>query len=188
MMFADAVYRHFFNEGVLTPESFGESFIFRKNEIENAVILESARWGDYRENLSGITYTKNEHWIPEVNKVLEEYIPKRRDIVINQLPYGSPKLFPDFMPPFFVGENQSGTQKKMEMKNPNSAEGEIYFTLDGSDPRATGGKIHGLKYTSPIYPKNSTIVKARFCQKVLLFGAPSRKNRFYSMEFTAKKW
>lgn len=166
MMFADAVYRHFFNEGVLTPENFEQSFLFRKNEIEDAIILESARWGDYRENLSGITYTKNDHWIPEVNKVLEEYIPRRRDIVISQLRANSPKLFPDLMPPVFVPENQTvGLQKSIEIKNPNSAEGEIYFTLDGSDPRAQGGKINGLKYTKPILVENSTVVKARFLSK-----------------------
>jgi hypothetical protein len=166
MMFADAVYRHFFNEGALTPESFKESFLFRKNEIENAVILESARWGDYLKKLSGVTYTKSDHWIPEVNKVLEEYVPRRRDIVINQLRYGSPKLFPDYMPPVIFTENQpAGLQKRIEIKIPNSAEGDIYFTIDGSDPRETGGKVHGLKYTKPILVENSTVVKARFLSK-----------------------
>ena len=166
MMFADAVYRHFFNEGVLTPESFGESFLFRKNEIENAVILESARWGDYMENLSGITYTKNDHWIPEVNKVLEDYIPKRREIVLNQLRYNSPKLFPDYMPPVFMVENQpSNSQKKVELINPNTAEGDIYYTLDGSDPRAQGGAVKGLKYTKAITLKNSAVIKTRFLSK-----------------------
>lgn len=166
MMFADAVYRHFFNDGVLTPENFLEGFLRRKNEIEEAVTLESARWGDYLENLTGVTYTKNDHWVPEVNKVLEEYIPKRRDIVINQLRYGSPKLFPDFMPPVFINEDQpDGLKKKIEIKNPNQAEGDIYFTTDGSDPRAVGGKIHGLKYTKPILVENSTVVKARFLSK-----------------------
>ncbi len=166
VMFADAVYRHFFNEGVLTPESFGESFLFRKNEIENAVILESARWGDYLENLSGVTYTKNDHWIPEVNKVLEDYIPKRRDIVLNQLRYSSPKLFPDDLPPVFMVENQSSnSQKNVELINPNTTEGDIYYTLDGSDPRAQGGTAKGLKYTKAILLKKSAVIKTRFISK-----------------------
>ena len=42
-------------------------------------MLESARWGDYRETVSGITYTKNEFWIPEVNEVFEEYKANRPD-------------------------------------------------------------------------------------------------------------
>jgi hypothetical protein len=166
MMFADAVYRHFFNDGVLTPENFEKSFLVRKNEIEYAIILESARWGDYRKEIAGVTYTKNEHWVPEVNKVLEEYIPRRRDIVISQLRGNSPRLFPDYMPPVFVREDQyPGMQKKIEIKNPNFDEGEIYFTLDGSDPRETGGKVHGLKYTKPILVESSTVVKARFLSK-----------------------
>lgn len=166
MMFADAVYRHFFNDGVLTPESFEESFLFRKNEIENAVILESARWGDYRKDISaGITYTKNEHWIPEVNKVLNEYIPNRRNIVLSQLRGTSPKLFPEYMPPEFFAENQSTTLKRVELKNTNTTEGEIYYTLDGSDPRAQGGIVHGIKYTNSFEIGKSTIVKARFLAK-----------------------
>ena len=76
-----------------------KSFLKRKDEIEEAVILESARWGDYRESISGITYTKNDYWIPEVHRMLEEYIPKRRDIVIEQLRSNKNNLFPDFMPP-----------------------------------------------------------------------------------------
>ncbi len=167
MMFADAVYRHFFNSGVLTPESFEESFLFRKNEIEQAVILESARWGDYRQDISaGVTYTKNDHWIPEVNKVLAEYIPNRRNIVLSQLRSASPKLFPDYLPPVFVVDNQvSGSQKKIELVNPNTTEGTIYYTLDGSDPRAPGGIVHGAKYINSIVIEKSTVLKARFLSK-----------------------
>jgi hypothetical protein len=53
----------------------------------------------------------------------------------------------------------------LKLKIPNFDEGEIYFTLDGSDPRETGGKVHGLKYTKPILVESSTVVKARFLSK-----------------------
>lgn len=167
LMFADAVYKYFFNGGVFTPSSFEESFLFRKNEIEKAIVLESARWGDYRKNLSGgITYTRNEFWTPEVNKVIEEYIPKRRDIVISQLRADKFKMFPDVMPPVFkVSEN--GNPKLLEIINPNSTEGEIYYTTDGSDPRATGGIIHGIKYSGKISVEKSSLIKARFISKNL---------------------
>ena len=166
IMFADAVYRHFFNNGVLTPESFEESFLFRKNEIEDAVILESARWGDYRESISGVTYTKNDYWIPEVNKVLVEYIPRRRDIVLSQLRGDNPKLFPVYMPPVFLADNQSSElQKRMELINPNTTDGDIYYTLDGSDPRAVGGAVRGLKYTKAISIEKSSVIRTRFISK-----------------------
>ena len=167
LMFTDAVYRHFFNDGFLTPESFEESFLFRKNEIESAVILESARWGDYRKDISaGVTYTKNDHWIPEVNKVLGEYIPRRRDIVLSQLRATWPKLFPTYMPPVFADEIQSSSStKKIKLLNPNTTEGEIYYTTDGSDPRAVGGAIHGIKYLQPTAITASSLVKTRFLPK-----------------------
>jgi hypothetical protein len=168
MMFADAVYRHFFNDGVFTPASLEESFLHRKNEIESAVILESARWGDFLESSTNVTYTKNDHWVPEVSKVLSEYIPKRRDIVLGQLRGVSPKLFPTSMPPVFrVEDHSSVLQKKIELVNPNSTEGDIYYTLDGSDPRAVGGVVKGLKYTKAIEIENSTIIKARFLTRGL---------------------
>ena len=166
MMFADAVYKHLFNDGVLTPESFEESFLKRKNEIESAIILESARWGDYRKDISGVTYTKNDYWIPEVNKVLEKYIPLRRDIVIGQLRADNPKLFPTYMPPVFVVDYQSSAlQKKIELVNPNTTDGEIYYTLDGSDPRSVGGAARGLKYSTGIVVEKSSVIKTRFLPK-----------------------
>jgi hypothetical protein len=188
MMFADAVYRHFFNNGVLTPESFEESFLYRKNEIESAVILESARWGDYRKDISaGVTYTKNDHWIPEVNKVLKEYIPNRRNIVLSQLRGASPKLFPEYMPPVFTVENQVDLRKKVELKNPNTTEGEIYYTLDGTDPRAVGGVIHGTKYTKSIEIGESTIVKARFLAKSVDIWSGLAEQKFIFNEVTGKE-
>ena len=162
MMFADAVYKHLFNDGVLTPDNFEKSFLKRKNEIEKAVILESARWGDYRENVSGVTYTKNDYWIPEVNRIVDDYIPNRRDIVIGQFRKSSNKLFPDFMPPTIEENIKSNGDKEISLIPPVSPAGAIYFTLDGSDPRSIGGGINGTKYSGEIVIKSTTKLKARF--------------------------
>ena len=70
------------------------------------------------------------------------------------------------MPPVFMVENQpSNSQKMVELINPNTAEGDIYYTLDGSDPRAQGGVVKGLKYTKAIILKNSAVIKTRFLSK-----------------------
>lgn len=161
MMFADAVYHHFFNGGVLTPESFRESFVKRKNEIEKAVILESARWGDYLESTANVTYTRDEHWTPEVTRVLSEYIPNRRDVVLRQLKADFSGLFPSVMPPlFFEQTNSNSLLSTIEISNPNKS-GTIYFTLDGSDPRAVGGAINGIKYTKKLEVQNGSFLKSR---------------------------
>jgi hypothetical protein len=162
MMFADAAYKHLFNDGVLTPENFTRSFLKRKNEIEEAVILESARWGDYREDVSGVTYTKNEHWIHEVNRIVKQYIPFRRDIFIEQLRKSKNNLFPDFMPPAIEDTLKTVGEREITLIPPNGINGDIYFTLDGTDPRAIGGGINGIKYSGTINIASSTRLKARF--------------------------
>ena len=162
MLFADAVYKHLYNDGVLTPENFEKSFLKRSTEIEEAIVLESARWGDYREGVSGFTYTKNEFWLPEVNAALQNYIPKRRDIVVEQFRASNNKLFPKFLPPTIETKVLANNQKEITLTPPVGASGEIYFTLNGADPRLPGGIINGTKYSGKIVIANSTILKARF--------------------------
>ncbi len=161
LMFADATYKHLFNNGALTPENFEKNFSIRKNEIEKAIVLESARWGDYREAVSGFTYTKNKFWVPEVNEALADYIPKRRDIVIEQLRDSRNMLFPDFMPPIIEVEEKGDNIKEITLLLSSNATGYIYYTLDGSDPRLVGGAINGIKYDGKITIGTSTILKAR---------------------------
>jgi len=162
MMFADAFYKHAFNNGALSIENFRKKFLYRKNEIDLAVILESARWGDYRESIDGVTYTRNDYWIPEVNKVLNDYIPNRRDIVIGQLQRSDNLLYPKTAPPVFsknggniiIGES-------IEIDNPNSSAGTIVYTTDGTDPRKSGGDVGGIIYNSAIEINNAMLIKAR---------------------------
>ncbi len=162
MMFADAVYKHCFNDGVLVPENLEKIFLLRKNEIEDAVILESARWGDFRKDKSGITYTKK-HWDAEVNKILTEYIPFRKDIVIKQFQSKNNKLFPEYMPPIFKVHNQnSKSSLSIELINPNSVEGDIYYTTNGSNPGMKQNIVHGKKYSEWIKIKRGKKFKARF--------------------------
>lgn len=165
LMFADAVYKHFYNDGALSIENFEQRFLHRKNEIEEAVILESARWGDYREEKSETTFTLNDHWLPEVNKVLDEYIPHRRDTVIKQLRDPRNLLFPECMPPVFELEEFSLSDKHVTLEHSNLMDGDIYFTIDGSDPRQKGGIISGIKYSEKIRMNTSTRIKARFYSK-----------------------
>ena len=162
LMFADAFDKHAFNGGALSIENFEKKFMFRKNEIDLATILESARWGDYRKEIDNVTYTRDDHWIPEVNKVLGEYIPKRRDIVVAQLQRSDNLLYPKTLPPIF--NKEGGTFEYGEsvgIENPNSSTGTIVYTSDGSDPRLPGGDVGGNIYKSTIVLKEDVWIKAR---------------------------
>ncbi|MBN1116930.1 MAG: CotH kinase family protein [Bacteroidales bacterium] len=162
LMFADAFYKHAFNNGALSIENFEKKFLYRKNEIDLAIILESARWGDYRESMDKVTYTRDDYWIPEVNKVLNEYIPYRRDIVTDQLQRSDNLLYPETLPPVFSRKGGIvNYADAIEIENPNSGEGFIVYTTDGTDPRYPGGDIAGFLYSSAITITEATLIKCR---------------------------
>src|SRR5262249_46176627 len=100
MCLADRVQKHFFNGGALSPQGAPARFFKRKNEIDRAVVGESARWGDAKREPP---LTRNNEWITEINRVVNSYIPQRTGIVLNQLK--AKGLFPATATPAF---NQFG--------------------------------------------------------------------------------
>lgn len=77
--------------GLLSPDSVKAAWTKRSKEIELAVIAESARWGDYRKDMHQYNngpydlYTKKDHWDVELERLLNDYFPKRSQIVLEQL-------------------------------------------------------------------------------------------------------
>lgn len=166
LLVADRVHRHFFNDGVLTSKAVLGRFQQRQREIENAVVCESARWGDAqvgggfmapprigqdgKEETGPLT---REHWSREIERLTNDYFPKRTGIVLSQL--GKIGLLPDLAPPTM--------RKASETIALEGASGAVYYTLDRSDPRLIGGKVspHAQRYTRPIPLQPRTTVKAR---------------------------
>jgi hypothetical protein len=143
VLFADRIYKHFFNDGPLTDEN------------------SQARWDIIYDHIAsgGVTPYLEESW---------SGFSGFRDIFINVLRgWSDPcwpgiKLYPDIDPPIF---NQQGGQVAsgfgLEMTDPCGV-GDIYYTLDGSDPRqAVTGTPVGTLYGSPVTLTASTHVKAR---------------------------
>ena len=89
MLFADRAHKHLFNGGTLTPQVSIERWMNRANEIDLAVIAESARWGDYRRDVhvrdTAYLFTKNDHWLVEQSRLVNNYFPVRADTLIQQL-------------------------------------------------------------------------------------------------------
>jgi hypothetical protein len=77
--------------GLLCPDSVKATWAKRSEEIELAVIAESARWGDYRRDKHRYKirpyelYTKNDHWDIEQDRLMNVYFPQRSQIVWEQL-------------------------------------------------------------------------------------------------------
>jgi hypothetical protein len=152
---ADHVHRHFFNDGVLTAPRALELFLHRVNQLDRAVVGESARWGDAKRT----TPLTRADWLNAVNNVRNNYLPQRPGVVLNQLRNAG--LYPAVVAPAF---NQHGGHVDPGFNLVISAPtGTIYYTLDGSDPRLLGGTVspRALPYTGSISLGETVEVNAR---------------------------
>ena len=91
--FADRTHKHLFNNGALTPATAGAIWRARSDLMDDSVIAESARWGDFRVDVdpgrwtSGnfALYTKNNHYLPDQAWILRAYIVRRGTVLLGQL-------------------------------------------------------------------------------------------------------
>jgi hypothetical protein len=156
MLFADHVHRHFFNNGLLTSEGATALYTERLNEVDRAVVAESARWGD---NHRIAPYTRDIDWVTERDWLLGVYFQQRTNIVLDQLRVAG--LYPDVNAPTFShpgGQVRSGFGLAM-----TAPTGAIYYTTDGNDPRQPDGSISpsAVVYTTALTLTKSAHVKAR---------------------------
>ena len=153
--FADRVQKFYFNNGVQTPAGATNLFKSRSNSISTAIIGESARWGDAK---AAEPFTRNKHWRPEIDSILNYFIPTRTAISRNQ--FIAKGWYPNVEAPTF---NKHGGEVSPPFSLTMTAPaGAIYYTLNGSDPRQrlTGNPV-GTQYTGPVILNKSTLVKAR---------------------------
>lgn len=86
----DRIYANCYNEGPLTAESVIDTWNELYSRIKYALYDESARWGDYRRDVhqyeeKGELYTPDNQFAKERDRLLNEYFPKRTDVLIKQL-------------------------------------------------------------------------------------------------------
>jgi len=135
LAFGDHVHRHFFNGGLLTPDSLSERYLDLTDSIGLALIAELARWGDQHGRRMQLS-----DWQSMRNQIVNSYLPRRSDIVMQQ--FRSAGLYPSVAAPAFYvdGLRQHGrvaaTGSELSMRE---ADGTIWYTLDGSDPRLPEG-------------------------------------------------
>lgn len=172
LRFADHVHRHFFNGGALyvdaaspawdpaRPDRNRPAALYMKNiaEIETAIIMESARWGDAAPARANQPYTRDLEWANELNRLLTQWFPQRSANVLQQL--RNTGLYPTPAAPAYGqhgGAYPAGFQLTM------TAPGTIRYTLDGSDPRLSGGAVSptAVVYAGPVALAGTVRVKAR---------------------------
>ncbi|MCH2584099.1 MAG: CotH kinase family protein, partial [Planctomycetes bacterium] len=106
--FGDRLHQYFSSDGALyvDPDNQGwdpehpernrpaERFMRLANTIDRAVVAESARWGDQH---SGTPYTRDAHWVRERDNILNNYLPRRSETVLNQ--FRGARLYPSVPAP-----------------------------------------------------------------------------------------
>jgi hypothetical protein len=158
MRWADRVYRHMFNDGVLTTAKNLARVNAMAATVSSAIIAESARWGDAKIEPPR---TKLD-WEGARNSFVN-FIPGRHAAVLSQLQADG--LYPTLAAPGMSqwGGYLSSTQQ-LFLTAPT---GTVYYTVNGADPRITGGTVHGnaqiftsATTTDTIIPMGSATVPA----------------------------
>ncbi|MCC5806881.1 MAG: CotH kinase family protein [Opitutales bacterium] len=167
LRFADRVRLHMFNGGALTPEATVPDLARVAAEARPAVFAEEARWGSYRieirERRTPVhRYGVESHWDPTLDRMLNEYLPQRTEIVVGQLRDAG--FYPDVDAPDFAQHGGGFTPGfNLTIENPNGS-GTVYYTTDGSDPREFGtGAVAagGHTYSGGVTLTGAVVVKAR---------------------------
>jgi hypothetical protein len=193
-LFADRVQKHCFNGGALTPSSAAARWEKRADQIDEAIVAESARWGDYRRDVHPWQstgpfdlYTKEDYWLPQMNYIINTYFPNRTNVFVNTLRNAG--LFPNIDGPTFLingGPVTTTRVKEGDILTMTASQGEIYYTTDGSDPVLWESvpivSAIAKKYTGQIILKQSIHIKAR-CISGGVWSATSEKHFVIPADF-----
>ncbi|MDA0812301.1 MAG: CotH kinase family protein [Verrucomicrobia bacterium] len=178
--FADRVRLHFYDNGMLTPQSAEETWMTRAAQIADAVPAEMKRWGDvspgfpfevkfaagmppslFRIGEGASLPVTAEDWRKELDRLHRDWFPHRSKILLRQL--RAVGLYPDVTPPAILpkgGFVPAGTA--IEIAN-QGYDAELYYTLDGSDPANADGtrSSSAIRYTGPLTISGPTQIKVR---------------------------
>ncbi|MEO1529006.1 MAG: lamin tail domain-containing protein [Planctomycetota bacterium] len=164
--YGDRAQEHLTGEGALTPEKLTQRWNARADQLRNAIVAESARWGDYRRDVhprgeTPLLYRRDQNWTPEIDRLVSEYFPARTDWLLSQLV--AIGWLPSTAAPQFRIDGEitngglvpSGTNVRL------TADAEsIYYTTDGTDPRLEGGAVapNAISYDTSV--TTTTLINA----------------------------
>jgi len=126
-LLADRIQLHLFNNGALTGERNAERLRQRMEEIQNSLVAESARWG----------FRNPTDWERAANDAINQILPSNADQLRQRLERR--RLYPTVSAPEL--SQHGGLLLEDQQINVHITSGDLYYTLDGSDPRLPGGGI-----------------------------------------------
>ncbi|MGC4016046.1 MAG: lamin tail domain-containing protein [Luteolibacter sp.] len=152
---ADLAQKFLFNGGPMTQTAAQALFDARAAQINQAIIPDAARWGT---NATNHTFAQ---WQARLAAIRTSFFASRETTLITQL--RTRGFFPSVDAPTFAQRGGQVAPGYKLVLSQGSQTGSIYYTTDGSDPRAVGGAIAGSLYSSPGVTLNGLVtVRARF--------------------------
>ncbi len=148
LAFADRAYKHLENGGALVHTNMQALVDYRTAQIDRAIVANAARWGN--------TSLDRDTWTNAVAE-LRAFFPTRTPQVLDYL--DADGLLPALARPQF--DPSGGLVDDGTVISLTSSGSAIYFTTDGTDPRAIGGGAAGTLYTEAIAIHQPTRIKAR---------------------------
>jgi tetratricopeptide (TPR) repeat protein len=140
----------------------------RVQQVHRAMVGESARWGDAREfaiganPATGQTFTRDEWWTPEIDKLATLFIPALVQENVDRL--RAANLYSPLEAPAFNqhgGPVPDGFEVTMTQPEPIAS---IFYTTDGTDPKAynsLAASPSAVAYADPLAINRVTVVRAR---------------------------
>jgi len=167
----DRIQKHLFSGGALTPEVGAARYAELTAIIDQAVVGESARWGDYSRDVyqwtnaplpkygpaylysrdlslldadpgDVVTNSQQKNWLQVRSEKLAGYFPNRRPVFLAQ--YKTNGWYSDAVLAPVLSQYGGNVPEgfTLVVSNPNAgAAGDILYSLNGIDPRAPGGSV-----------------------------------------------
>ncbi|MBN1674984.1 MAG: fibronectin type III domain-containing protein [Kiritimatiellae bacterium] len=163
MLVADRLYKHSANGGALSGNKALSRWTALRNYIEQAIVGESARWGDCRKDHIDSAlplYTRHAHWTSACDAVKNTLAGKPDKLITvcrSKTLHGYP-IYPAQNPPTY--QQHGGTVAAgFKLTISRSSTGTIFYRTDGTDPRVSGGGVQAgtdSSTTSAVLTLNST--------------------------------
>jgi hypothetical protein len=174
LAFADRAQRHLFDQGALTPAAVTTRWLARAEQVDLAIVAESARWGGFRRDPP---YTRDRDWLKEQTRLVKTYFPQRTAILLGQLRTAG--LYPSVPAPRLTVTPAPSGGHEITLSAPQPT---LYYTTNGQDPRVRGaGTVSpdARIYTAPFRLEAGQVLKCRVQQggvwSALIEAAPAAK-------------
>ncbi|MBN1674457.1 MAG: fibronectin type III domain-containing protein, partial [Kiritimatiellae bacterium] len=135
-LFADRLYAHCANGGALTDANSRARWNALCDRVSEAVIGESARWGDFWQAENGSLFKRDTHWVTARNAIYNMMGGNGDRLIAACRNRG---YYPSLNPPGF--STYGGTVAAGFKLTLSRSGGTLFYRTDGQDPRVSGGGV-----------------------------------------------